>query len=367
MFSNAVCPTTCHACRHKHLSEAESLTQKQLFVQTKLLSVTQNIEPIRHTTTEQRTAYRKKVCLHTQYNAQAWEAGTLRRLEFTPIMQCPLHHPSVNAAMNLLLEALPLPDSFPLRFYVQTDRQVMLVLKTAKMPSLNWLTETLTSSLAHIGTEGLWIHLNPSAGHKIFMKHPYHLIYGQASSQDENGLMYGPLSFQQLIPELYANAGHEALAFLNPVQGDLVTDLYCGTGSTMKLWLGTGATVSGVELFGEAVTYASINAPGASVFRGTCTQRLPQLTALAETHSGGTKLLYANPPRTGLEKEVTDWIINTYKAKRIAYMSCSPGTLGRDLLKLKEGGYHVLRVIPYDFFPNTHHVECLALLVRGIL
>ena len=47
---------------------------------------------------------------------------------------------------------------------------------------------------------------------------------------------------------------------------------------------------------------------------------------------------------------------------RIAYLSCSAGTLARDLAMLESAGYAVVRIHPYDFFPLTHHVEALALL-----
>ncbi len=45
-----------------------------------------------------------------------------------------------------------------------------------------------------------------------------------------------------------------------------------------------------------------------------------------------------------------------------AYLSCSPGTLRKDLLTLTQNGYEVTKLIPFDFFPQTIHVECLALL-----
>jgi tRNA/tmRNA/rRNA uracil-C5-methylase (TrmA/RlmC/RlmD family) len=65
-----------------------------------------------------------------------------------------------------------------------------------------------------------------------------------------------------------------------------------------------------------------------------------------------------------MEPEVTEYIGRTLRPERIAYMSCSPGTLARDLLQLRYLGYRLCRVIGYDFFPLTHHVETLALLER---
>jgi tRNA/tmRNA/rRNA uracil-C5-methylase (TrmA/RlmC/RlmD family) len=76
------------------------------------------------------------------------------------------------------------------------------------------------------------------------------------------------------------------------------------------------------------------------------------------------RLLYVNPPRTGLEDGIADWITSFMKPSRMAYLSCSAGTLNRDLSILCSTGYLVERIIPFDFFPQTIHVESLVLLSR---
>lgn len=78
--------------------------------------------------------------------------------------------------------------------------------------------------------------------------------------------------------------------------------------------------------------------------------------------TSGVRLLYVNPPRTGLEPEILTWAIDEFRPERLAYLSCSAGTLSRDLRALTVAGYKVEALVPYDFFPQTHHVETLALL-----
>jgi tRNA/tmRNA/rRNA uracil-C5-methylase (TrmA/RlmC/RlmD family) len=144
----------------------------------------------------------------------------------------------------------------------------------------------------------------------------------------------------------------------------MVIDLYCGNGSTLRRWSKAGAPAVGVELDGTACECAALNNPGTEVLRGTCAQRIPQLedwTAQAQ-RANRTRLLYLNPPRTGLESPLHGWISSRYRPARIAYLSCSAGTLGRDLARLCEAGYRVARLTPYDFFPHTYHVETLGLL-----
>lgn len=107
-----------------------------------------------------------------------------------------------------------------------------------------------------------------------------------------------------------------------------------------------------------------MNASAAALLRGTCAQRLPQMDAWLHDGSPGQGLFYANPPRSGLEPEVLAWIADSGRFARGAYLSCHPGTLARDLVLLERGGFVVQRLVPYDFFPGTFHVETLALLIR---
>jgi tRNA/tmRNA/rRNA uracil-C5-methylase (TrmA/RlmC/RlmD family) len=99
------------------------------------------------------------------------------------------------------------------------------------------------------------------------------------------------------------------------------------------------------------------------VLRGTCVQRLPQV--LDWWNQQPSRLVaYVNPPRSGLEPELLDALSGPLRPERIAYLSCSAGTLARDLRMLEADGYAVRAILPFDFFPMTHHVEALALVER---
>jgi len=106
-----------------------------------------------------------------------------------------------------------------------------------------------------------------------------------------------------------------------------------------------------------------VNAPRARVLRGTCAQRLPQLRDWWRGQ-GSEPVAYVNPPRSGLESAVVATLARELRPPRLAYLSCSAGTLARDLAAFAEAGYRVCAIQPYDFFPLTHHVEALALLER---
>lgn len=320
--------------------------------------------PIQAVTGAARWHYRFKVRLSAVWSAETgWLFGLWRRDELIPIPACPVQAESVRTLLRFLMRTLPPGPSFPLAFYVQSGAQATLVLKTHHTPALDWLDAEKQVELAASGLEGLWLHLHPAAGRRLFAKKGWQLLWGQPRSRDANGLLHGPMAFQQVLPELYHQALDVAEAFLDPTPDASIADLYCGIGATLARWTQRGARTVGVELGGEAVECAVLNAPAAQVLRGKCADRIPQLRDW--TPATATRLLYVNPPRTGLEPAVLAWAATEFRPARLAYLSCSAGTLNRDLRALTAAGYAVERLLPYDFFPQTHHVETLALLRRA--
>lgn len=357
------CVQACPGCAHRDMSAAESEAQKRDWLLRALSRWAPLIAPLETSADEARWGYRDRTCLAAEWAEEGWRLGLIARERVVPIPDCPVHSPRVQAAAHALANVLPAGSSFPLRYYVQSGAQVTLVLKSAVAPPDEWFTDSLGELLAEAGVEGLWLHLFPAVGRNVFAKNTWRLLWGRPRSRDDAGLLFGPTAFQQLLPSLYRHALETAEGFLAPVPGDQVADLYCGTGATLRRWTNRGAAAMGVELGGEAVACARENAPAAEVLRGTCAARLPQLQSWAA--KGGRRLLYVNPPRTGLEPAVTAWINEAYRPERMAYLSCSAGTLRRDLERLETGGLRVVGIIPYDFFPHTWHVETLVLLERA--
>lgn len=360
------CVWECRGCRHRGMTVAESLQQKYDFLHRTLSCWSDRLQPVRSVSDSARWGYRTKTTLSARFNGKRWVLGMWRRDELIPIPNCPIHHPRLNKLLNALTNAIPAEERFSLAYVVVSGAQVVLVIKSKELPSKEWFTDRLAAQLSYCGVEGVWYHANPSTGRRIFQKGGWELVWGTPRSYDANGLLYGPAAFQQLIPELYNGSLLEAKRFFMPDADTAVVDLYCGTGNSMRVWERFGASILGVELGGEAVECARINIPSATVLRGACRHRVPQIDqwALQQRSAGKKLLLYANPPRTGLEKEVLQWITGEGKPRKIAYLSCSPGTLSRNLLMLTKHAYRVEGLIPFDFFPQTRHVETLALLER---
>jgi 23S rRNA (uracil1939-C5)-methyltransferase len=144
-----------------------------------------------------------------------------------------------------------------------------------------------------------------------------------------------------------------------------VFDLYCGIG-TIGLSLATRAReVVGVEIVEPAVADAIDNArrneiTNASFFAGDIRLAMRELVERA----GKPDVCVIDPPRAGLSQKVVRRIVEA-APKRIVYVSCNPTTLAPNAAQLVEAGYALRRVRPVDMFPQTPHIECVALLERA--
>ena len=345
------------------MTPAASQAQKQAYLARALAPWSDVLQPVRAVPPDRQRGYRDRVTLHARHDAaMGWRFGLLRRDELVAIHECPVHSSRVNRLVAALRDRLPPPASFPLAFVHVAGGQATLIVKAHRFADGD--LDPLREGLAATGIEGLWVHCHPAAGRKLFARAGWHLAWGAPESFDRAGLAHGPAAFQQLLPDLHRESVDVAARHLAPGPDVAVLDLYCGIGATLREWCRSGAAALGVELAGGAVDSARRNAPQATVLRGTCVQRLPQVREWWGAASASERACYANPPRSGLELEVLEALGQDLRPDRLAYLSCSAGTLARDLDVLGQAGYEVRSLVPFDFFPGTHHVECLALVAR---
>jgi tRNA/tmRNA/rRNA uracil-C5-methylase (TrmA/RlmC/RlmD family) len=354
------CEPACHGCRHRGLDVAASLAQKSAYLARVLAPWQDRLAPIAAPPAGERLGYRDRVTLTARWEAPAgWRFGLVRRDELIAIHDCPVHTARVRALVGLLAGRLPSPAVLPLAYLHVCGAQATLIVKAHRVAPEG--LADVVAGLPATGLEGCWLHLHPSAGRRLFARGGWQLLWGQPRSRDALGLLHGPTAFVQVLPRLHDAALAAAADHLRPGPGVAVLDLYCGLGASLRAWTRCGADALGVELSGEAVELAGSNAPRARVLRGTCGDRLPQLREWWSARDG-ERVAYVNPPRSGLEPEVGEAIARELRPARIAYLSCSAGTLARDLARLESAGYALSAIRPYDFFPLTHHVEALALL-----
>jgi 23S rRNA (uracil1939-C5)-methyltransferase len=144
-----------------------------------------------------------------------------------------------------------------------------------------------------------------------------------------------------------------------------VFDLFCGIG-TLGLTLAPRASeVWGIEIVEDAIADAEQNARlnGIENVRFRAGDVRKEIRPLRD-EAGQPDLVVVDPPRAGLSKKVVRRLIEC-EAQRIVYVSCNPTTLAPNAAQLGEAGYRLRRVRPVDMFPQTPHIECVALLERS--
>jgi 23S rRNA (uracil1939-C5)-methyltransferase len=143
-----------------------------------------------------------------------------------------------------------------------------------------------------------------------------------------------------------------------------VFDLYCGIGTIGLSLAARAREVVGVEIVESAVADAIANARAndvlnASFYAGDIRLAMRELVERA----GRPDVCVIDPPRPGLSQKVVRRIIEA-APRRIVYVSCNPTTLAPNAAQLVEAGWRLERVRPVDMFPQTPHIECVALLTR---
>lgn len=162
-------------------------------------------------------------------------------------------------------------------------------------------------------------------------------------------------AFEQVNPEMGGLARAWAVQQLGPLTDQLAWDLYGGIGDTAIALAGAGASVVSVDADEKAVTWARTR-PGVERIRFIAGKTEDVLPTLEDPPAA----VVLNPPRAGLHWDVTLRLTGE-PVPRLVYISCDPATLARDLARLSTN-YRVTKVKAFDLFPQTAHVETVAVL-----
>lgn len=174
----------------------------------------------------------------------------------------------------------------------------------------------------------------------------------------------GPKSFYQTNTEQAYHLYCVARDFADLSGGELVYDLYTGTGTIANFVARGARQVVGIEYVPEAIEDARensrINGVENTLFYAGDMKDI--LTEEFVRRHGRPDVIITDPPRAGMHPDVVEVILGA-APERIVYVSCNPATQARDL-SLLDAAYRVERVQPVDMFPHTPHVENVVLLQR---
>jgi len=249
--------------------------------------------------------------------------GFINRIthQFVPIDQCPIMAEGVNSLLAALNGRCGETSQFSVRYGVNTDDY--LIQPQFKNPDVTVITGQLVY-------------------HEILNGHLF-----QVSS---------PSFFQVNTPqaERLVNLIREKL---NLNGSETVIDAYAGVGTFAALLAPHAKKVIAIEESGAAINDARGNVrdvPNVELLEAKTESVLPHLGRLAD-------VIIIDPSRTGCHPGALK-TLNFYPPKRLVYVSCNPETLARDLRVLTRGPYELEDVTPVDLFPQTYHVESVAML-----
>jgi tRNA/tmRNA/rRNA uracil-C5-methylase (TrmA/RlmC/RlmD family) len=193
-------------------------------------------------------------------------------------------------------------------------------------------------------------------------------VRGRTWVAEEVDLPTGPRRFRVTgsgFWQVHPGAGRAlvtaVLDALEPAAGERALDLYAGAGlfaAALADAVGPGGAVTAVEGDARAAADARRNlhdAPQVRVVHDRVDGRLAGVEA--------ADVVVLDPPRTGARRPVVE-AVAALRPRAVAYVACDPASLARDLATFAEAGYGLAGLRAYDLFPQTHHVECVALLER---
>lgn len=172
-------------------------------------------------------------------------------------------------------------------------------------------------------------------------------------------------SFYQVNPAQTEVLYGKALEFAGLTGAETVLDLYCGIGTISLVMARKAGMVWGAEVVPQAVDDAIANARRNHIenARFLCADA-GEAARYLEGEGVRPDVVCVDPPRKGLAEDVVDTIADM-GPQRVVYVSCDPGTLGRDVKRFAGRGYTLKRAVAVDMFPRTAHVETVVLLSKG--
>lgn len=241
--------------------------------------------------------------------------------------------------------------------YKTNEVLVCFVIGSAVFPGINNLLKDLTKD-PHI--KSIYLNYNSRKSSAVFGKRFKHL-YGEKTIKDHllgYTFLIGADTFYQVNPPQAEKLYQKAIQGLDLQKDELLLDCYSGIGTItitastyVKEAIGVEYNKQSFELANRNKTINKIN--NVTFYQGDAT------TFILNTPLAFDKLI-VDPPRMGLDKRFIDAVLKL-KPKKIAYVSCDPSTLARDLAFFKDK-YTIDYTIPLDMFPQTYHIESVTIL-----
>lgn len=361
----------CGGCSMQHLDPLAQVAAKQRLLEDNLrhlgrLAAEQLYAPIYG----QPWAYRYRARLSVRFVAK--KGGVLvgfheRKSSYVADMrQCeilPCHLSAMLLPLRELVGRMTIRDRLPQIEVAVGERMTALVLRI--LDSLTTADEVLLREFAD--RHGVVFYLQPAGPATAYRYYPLDgpsLSYLLPDFAVEH--FFSPTEFTQVNHPVNRVLVRRALSLLDPRPGERIADMFCGLGNFTLPIARSGASVVGVEGSPELVRRAVENA-AANGLQDRVEYRVANLFAATDdtlSDLGHFDKMLIDPPREGALELVKS--LGSESPLRIVYISCSPATLARDAaILVSQKGYRLRGAGVVNMFPNTSHVESIALFERA--
>ncbi len=192
-------------------------------------------------------------------------------------------------------------------------------------------------------------------------------IHGEASRPDYRvepriNLAFTPGNFVQVNGEINNQMIARAIQWLEPRRDETILDLFCGMGNFSLPVAKYCKQLTGVEGVAAAVEQAKLNARSNAIANAQFYECDLSADITKETWFGKFNKLLLDPARAGAFEVLRN--IKKLNPERVVYVSCDPASFSRDSKLLIDGGYQLQKLSMIDMFPQTHHIEAMALFTK---
>ena len=230
---------------------------------------------------------------------------------------------------------------------------------------LEEVVDILSSNNEHI--KSIVLNVNTSKTNEILGKEEK-LVYGSQYITDYIGKYKYYISSKSFfqVNTVQAEVLYNTLKDELDLKGnEVLFDLYSGVGSIGIFLSESVSKVYGIEIEPQAVEMANLNikennVENAEYIAGSVESKIVEY----KERNIHPDVIVVDPPRKGLDLDSIEYILE-FKPEKIGYVSCSPASFARDL-RLLSSEYEVGNIIPVDMFPNSEHVEDVAVLTRKV-
>lgn len=361
--------TLCGGCSFQHVSADDQIAHKQQ-VLMELLSHHGKIEPesVIEPLRSPAWGYRRKARLGVKYVPKKGGVLVGFREKASPfiadIQRCAVLDPQVGEKLldlRALVAALSVPDRIPQIEVAIGDRDVALVIR-----HLEPLTSEDEKILCDFGAKhDFAIFLQPKGPdtvHQIYPEAAVELCY--QVTPEEPTLYFKPNDFTQVNPHINREMILRVMDLLALSTEDRVLDLFCGLGNFTLPLAKRVDYVLGIEGEASLVARAQANADrnGLNNAEFICAD-LTQTDQVQRIEQAGFNKVLLDPARSGALEIIERMSFSG--VEKVVYVSCNPATLARDVeIMVRDKGFRLSKAGVMDMFPQTSHVESLAVFER---